>query len=162
MYMKSCEVCEFLPTIQPAYSLIEGDNWNANLRNNDQSLLGTSFVTAKQHVPELDYLTPVEDTEFVVIRNALIGAIRRSFNPLTFNISCLKNYAFVDPSVTPEGASHVHWHIKPRYRPGITSVNGEDFSDPMPGKYLEPSFYKRQVPTEDTAEQIANIIRSNL
>jgi diadenosine tetraphosphate (Ap4A) HIT family hydrolase len=160
--MKSCEVCEVLPAIQPVYSLYDGDYWNANLRHKDQSLLGTSFITAKRHVPELDYLTPDEDAEFTIIRNTLLGAIRRSFSPVTFNVSCLKNYAFIDPVITPTDASHVHWHVKPRYRPGITSVNSESFSDPMPGKYLELSSYKRHVPTEETAKRIANIIRSNL
>ena len=160
--MKSCDVCDFLPTIKLEYTFIDTEYWTANLRNTDQTLLGTSFITAKRHVPELDYLTPEEDRDLILIRNALFGAIRRSFSPVTFNTSCLKNNAFTDPLTIPAEATHVHWHVKPRYRPGVTPVNGEQFYDPMPGRYLELSSYIRHEPSEATAKQIAEIIRSNL
>lgn len=160
--MNSCEVCNILPDIKPEFTLIDGTFWSANLRDTDQTLLGTSFITAKRHVPELDYLTPEEDDEFILIRNALLGAIRRSFNPVTFNVSCLKNDAFkANPDNTTPDSSHVHWHIKPRYTSSPISLNQEVFSDPEPGRYLEISQYERHTPTTDTAIKIAHIIKSN-
>ena len=164
MGMKSpCEVCTILPEIEPKYTIIDTPFWVANLRNTDQTLLGTTFVTAKRHVPELDQLTPDEDLDFMIVRNSLIRAIRASFEPITFNISCLKNYAFVDdPDNTLTEAGHVHWHIKPRYTSNPQVVNDEVFTDPMPGEYLELSRFPRNTPTTETATQITSLIRNNL
>ena len=111
-----CDICKILPTLNSDMVVIDGVHWIANLRDNDQTLLGTTFVSLKDHVSELDKLSPAQDREFVVIRNALIQALRVSFQPLTINISCLKNNAFnIAPDETPPEAAHVHWHFKPRY-----------------------------------------------
>jgi len=159
--MKTCEVCEVLPAIKPEYTLIEGEHWLANLRETDQTLLGTSFITARRHVPELDSLTHEEDSELIVIRNALFRAIRASFEPLTFNFSCLKNLAFTNnPDNTPPDAAHVHWHLKPRYGTAPISFAGAVFEDPAPGAYLES--FPRHTPSEATAKAIAQTIIKNL
>lgn len=160
----SCEVCEILPEIPPEYVLVDGQFWNANLRDLDQTLLGTSFITAKRHVSELDKLTPDEEQELIIIRNSIIKATRVAFDPLTFNVSCLKNDAFrFDPdSATPE-MGHVHWHIKPRYTTSLVEFNGHSFQDPAPGRYL-PLLKKeaRFKPDHELATAIASAIRSNL
>ncbi len=164
MDMKSpCEVCEILPNIEPRFTIIDTPNWNVNLRETDQTLLGTCYITAKRHVPEVDELTPDEDLDFIVVRNSLIKAIRASFSPITINTSCLKNNAFKDnPDNTLTEAGHVHWHVKPRYTTSPQILNGEVFTDPMPGEYLELSRIQRHVPSPETALQIASLIRSNL
>jgi diadenosine tetraphosphate (Ap4A) HIT family hydrolase len=158
---KTCEICSILPDIQPEFAIYDGGYWVANLRERDQTLLGTTFITAKRHIPELDQLTPQEESEFILIRNAVLGAIRQGFHPLNFNTSCLKNDAFKnDPDHTPPEAAHVHWHIKPRYGSVPIEFGGETFHDPAPGKYL--SQYERHRPRYDTAWAIADVIRSNL
>lgn len=138
-----------------------GQFWIANLRENDQTLLGTSFITLKRHVHELDMLTDEEELELTLVRNSLIKAIRKSFNPITFNYSCLKNDAFkVDPDNTPPDAAHVHFHLKPRYNSKPVVINGTSFLDPVPGRYL--ANFERHAPNLDVAIKIAQIIRHNL
>src|SRR5688572_4241946 len=157
----SCDICEILPQIEPEFVIIDGQYWNANLRDRDQALLGTTFISLKRHASELDDLTLDEDSEFIVIRNGLIRAIRASFSPVTFNLSCLKNDAFKkNPDGTPAEAAHVHWHLKPRYTSSPQVINNEVFTDPLPGKYL--SVFERKTPSRETAVQIAQIIRSKL
>jgi diadenosine tetraphosphate (Ap4A) HIT family hydrolase len=161
--MTECDVCEIIPNIEPQFTLIDGEHWVANLRNDDQTLLGTSFITARRHIPELDMVDVAGEREFIVIRNSLIKAIRGTFSPITFNISCLKNDAFKPaPDVIPPETSHVHWHVKPRYNSVGMKVNGETFNDPMPGRYLEPSRYMRHRPTNETAQKIALLIRDHI
>lgn len=155
-----CDVCPFVETVPHEFTVVNGEHWAANLRENDQTLLGTTFVTLKRHAAELDQLTPEEDQEFIVIRNGLIRAIRASFEPITFNISCLKNDAFKQyPDNTPPERAHVHWHFKPRYRSEPVKVNGELFTDPMPGRYL--ASFERHEPSRATALVIAQTIRTN-
>ena len=158
-----CEICAILPEIKPEYVIMETPFWSANLRDPDQTLLGTSFITAKRHVPELDLLTTDEDRDFLVVRNSLFKAVKASFSPITINTSCLKNDAFkAKPDSTLTEAGHVHWHIKPRYGTLPQTINGELFIDPSPGRYIENSRYERHQPTELTAKQIASLIRSSL
>ena len=141
--------------------VINGVHWIANLRGNDQTLLGSTFVTLKTHVSELDKLSPAQDQEFVVIRNALIRAMRVSFQPLTINTSCLKNNAFkIAPDDTPPGAAHVHWHFKPRYGTKPMIINDEVFNDPLPGNYL--SSFERRTTSKETSRLIAATLRGNL
>jgi len=156
-----CEICEILPQIEPELTLYDGEHWNANLRDNDQALLGTTFITLKRHASELDQLTRLEDTELIIVRNGLVKTLRKVFAPKTFNFSCLKNDAFKrQPDQTPSEAAHVHWHLKPRYGTDPIVINGETFRDPAPGRYL--ATYERQKPSRETAVIIAQTIRTEL
>lgn len=158
---KNCGVCPFVAEVPHEFTVIDGEYWAANLRENDQTLLGTTLVTLKRHAPELDDLTAEEDEEFIVVRNSLIRAIRRSFQPITFNVSCLKNDAFKeDPDGTPPEAAHVHWHVKPRYGTQPIEFAGDTFVDPMPGRYLTK--FDRHEPSRETALAIVDILKSNL
>ncbi len=155
-----CEICAVLPTIPSNMKLIEDAYWLANLRQ-EQLLLGRSYITLKRHAAELDALTSAEEASFLIIRNALLQAIRTSFRPLTFNVSCLKNNAFRDnPNSTPSTAAHVHWHIIPRYSERPVSFAGKVFTDPRPGRYLLPT--EHQEASTETATAIAQKIRDNL
>lgn len=157
----NCGVCPFVADAPHEFTVIDGEYWAANLRENDQTLLGTTFVTLKRHASELDQLTQEEDAEFIVIRNGLIGAIRRSFQPITFNVSCLKNDAFkAEPDDTPPEAAHVHWHVKPRYGTRPFEFAGDTFTDPLPGRYL--SKFERHEPSRETALAIVDILKNNL
>ena len=150
-----CEVCEILTDTPDGFpTLYVGNHWIASLRNADQTLLGTSFITARRHVHELDDLNIDEEFELIVIRNALIKVIRREFQPITFNFSCLKNYGVQGDGAT-EADPHTHWHLKPRYKQPVT-VNGEEFVDPMPGRYLTE--FPRHRPNPETAREIFAVI----
>lgn len=156
-----CEVCSILQAEQTeGYpTFITGEYWTSSLRENDQSLLGTVFITARRHVAELDMLTAPEEQELVIIRNSLIKAIRNSFEPITFNVSCLKNDTFKNDLSTPPEATHVHWHIKPRYNRRVV-VNNESFDDPAPGRYL--TTFERNKPSTETARIIYKTIKDAL
>jgi diadenosine tetraphosphate (Ap4A) HIT family hydrolase len=155
----SCEICEILPTIPEPLVIVEDDLWSANLGFQDQSCLGRTYITLKRHASELDELTPAEETSLHIIRNGLIRAIREHFQPITFNVSCLKNDAFKqDPDTTPPSAAHVHWHVIPRYGTTPTFFAGETFQDPAPGRYLPPSRERKRV-SDDVAIKIAQTIQ---
>jgi diadenosine tetraphosphate (Ap4A) HIT family hydrolase len=161
--MGSCEICTILPLIQPDFVIYEGRHWLANLREQDQTLLGTTFITAKRHVAELDQLSLQEDREFIDIRTMVIRSIRAAFDPITFNVSCLKNDAFrANPDTTPSTAGHVHWHVKPRYSTKPKQFAGETFIDPLPGRYLDHSLFTGYRPSVVTALAIAETIRSGV
>ncbi len=157
-----CEVCDILEhdKNEDYAVLVRGQHWLASLRDHDQTLLGTTFITLRRHAPELDCLTSAEESEFIVVRNGLMRAIRAAFEPITFNLSCLKNDAFKHDLSNPSDAAHVHWHMKPRYTDKPTEFMGVTFNDPSPGQYL--ARFERHDPPREVAEQIAELIRSNL
>lgn len=156
-----CEICEVLLENPAELKIIENDDWVATLREGDQTLLGTTFITPKRHVYELDALTPKEDAAFVLVRNSLLKAVRCTFRPITFNVSCLKNNAFMaDPDHIPAEAAHVHWHIKPRYGTQPIQFADKTFSDPFPGRYLNKTGPKPV--SREVATAIAQAIRNNL
>jgi diadenosine tetraphosphate (Ap4A) HIT family hydrolase len=156
-----CEIYQVLPENPEELKVIENDFWVATVRENDQTLLGTCFITPKRHVYELDQLITTEDEAFVVVRNALIRAVRGSFDPITFNISCLKNNTFLShPDTTPSEAAHVHWHVKPRYGTSPIAFAGHKFTDPAPGRYLDR--YPHQPVSREVAAAIARTLRRNL
>lgn len=159
-----CEVCTVLETEanHPSIVLYRGRDWLASLRAQDQTLLGTTFITLRRHAYELDQLTTPEFQELLVVQNGLIRAIRAAFSPVTFNMSCLKNDAFKeDPDNTRPEAAHVHWHLKPRYGTQAVLFAHDTFEDPMPGRYLDGR-HERHAPSTDTAVAIADRIRSKL
>ncbi len=161
MESNACDICEILPSIPDEYVLERSEYWQVNIAHLDQTLLGRTYIGLRRHAFELDELTMEEEYELIRLRNGLFGALRRSFEPITFNTSCLKNDAFkAAPDDTPSEAAHVHWHVMPRYDSRPIEVNGEVFTDPSPGRYLD-SDRPRHRPTPETAAKIAEIIRSN-
>lgn len=156
----ACEVCEIPRTIPDFLVIDENEWWSVNLRFQDQSCLARINITSKRHVSELDELTEQEETVFRSMRNSTIRAIRSQFNPITFNISCLKNDVFRhDPDTTPPSAAHVHWHVIPRYGTSLIDFAGETFQDPSPGRYLSLERQKKVV-SEKVAREIVNAIKS--
>ncbi len=133
-YSADCEVCPIVQAPQSKQGrldIIEGDFWIANLRADDQSLLGTTYVTLRDHKESLADLTRDEDDEFRDIRNKLIRAQTRAFGAEVVNVSCLMNNTFQDELPVP----HVHYHFKPRYSHPIT-FEGRTFTDEQFGHYL--------------------------
>ena len=154
----SCEICPIIqqPSHQErALRLIEGDYWRATLRQADQSLLGTTFVTAKRHVPSLGELSQSEWNEFADINKRLERALMQSFGAAVINTSCLMNLAFRQPSPEP----HVHLHLKPRYSSPVV-VQGQEFTDPHFGSYLD-GHHPRQRVSDNLALNIVAIIQRN-
>lgn len=143
-----CEICPIIENPQQQdidFRIHEGEAWRVTLRDN-QALLGTTFITLKDHKEGLEQLSREEDEEFVVIRNRLIGAVGIAFAPDGVNLSCLMNFAFRpndDPNFTPQ--PHVHYHFKPRYRTPRT-VADETFTDPEFADYLKVGRGQRVTP----------------
>lgn len=133
-YSANCDVCPIVQapgSAQGRLDIITGEFWIANLRADDQSLLGTTYVTLKEHKESLADLTPEEDDEFIDIRNDLIQAQMRAFGAEVVNVSCLMNNTFQDEMPAP----HVHYHFKPRYSQPV-EFRGKTFTDPQFGYYL--------------------------
>jgi len=143
-----CEICPIIenPSQQDIdFRIHEGEAWRVTLRDN-QALLGTTFITLKEHKESLAQLSPQEDEEFRVVRNRLIGAVGVAFAPDGVNLSCLMNYGFRsngDPNFVPQ--PHVHYHFKPRYSEPRT-VAGETFTDPEFADYLKVGRGQRVTP----------------
>jgi ATP adenylyltransferase len=156
-----CEICPIIenPSQQDIdFRIYEGDAWRVTLRDN-QALLGTSFLTLKEHKAGLEHLSAAEDEEFIVIRNRLIGAVGVAFAPDNVNISCLMNDAFQpsdDPKFTPQ--PHVHYHFKPRYSSPRT-VADATFIDPEFGHYLRVG--RQEFVAPGVGRTIAARIREN-
>ncbi|NCO10282.1 HIT family protein [Candidatus Saccharibacteria bacterium] len=156
-YPENCDICPIIRNPNEAEvsrRLIEGEYWVASLRE-DQQLLGTSFLTLKEHKSSLEQLTRSEDIEFRDTRNKLILAQKRAFGSKTVNISCLMNNAY--QSNTP--APHVHWHFKPRYDTPVT-VNNEVFTDPEFGSYIRDK--STHIPRPVTLQFIGDLLRREL
>ena len=160
----SCEICPILanPSEEEVkLRLAEGAFWRFTLRGNDQSLLGTTFATAKRHVSSLGELHVSEWQEFAVMNSNLEIAIKQAFGAQVINTSCLMNLAFKpDTSSTPK--PHVHWHIKPRYASPV-EVPGIDqsFIDPNFGQYLRGDHPRRPLDIEESLI-VANIIKGHM
>lgn len=78
-----CEICPIIENPDPQeadFRIHEGDFWRVTLRDN-QALLGTSFITLKDHKSGLEELSLDEDDEFRDIRNRLIGAVGIAYEP---------------------------------------------------------------------------------
>ena len=155
----SCEICPIISNPHPEefrLRLIEGEHWVATLRGNDQTLPGTSFITARRHVESLSSLTPSEQLEFFDIHAQLERAIMQAFGAAVINTSCLMNLAFREEDPEP----HVHWHLKPRYAEPIEFA-GHTFLDPEFGSYLSGS-YPRKIVDNAVLNAIAAEIKASL
>lgn len=156
-----CEICPIIENPDPQEAdlrIHEGEFWRVTLRDN-QALLGTSYVTLKDHKGSLEQLSTDEDLEFIAIRNRLIGALSMSFQPDVVNWSCLMNLAF-KPNGDPDfkAQPHVHWHAKPRYNES-QRVGDRVFSDPEFGNYIRLS--RSQKVSPELGRIIAGRIKEN-
>lgn len=120
--------------------LIEGVYWRASLRQ-DQSLLGTYFITSKRHVGSLGELTSSEWQEYGQINSQLEHAVKSAFGANVINTACLMNHAFQQKTPEP----HVHWHSKPRYAATV-QYEGYTFTDPCFGHYLDGRHERFEAP----------------
>lgn len=154
--MSNCEICPILeqPSEQEvAMRLLEGEYWRATLRQADQSLLGTTFVTAKRHVPALSELHQDEWLEFARLNTQLERATKLAFGAQVINTACLMNLAFRNQPPTPP---HVHWHLKPRYAEPVEFA-GITFTDPQFGAYLDGKHTRLPVDNKVAGEIVAAI-----
>lgn len=156
--VKNCEVCPFLESDDPlelAARITENAHWVSTLRYDNQTLLGTSVITARRHVEALHQLTDEEEASFVVIRNNLMRAQEAAFGAEVINVMCLLNNAFQARNPSP----HVHHHLKPRYRTPVT-FRGVTYSDPNFGF---PIATREKVFTEiEPTRQIVAALKANL
>ncbi len=128
-----CEVCPFLETddsLELAARVASNEHWVATLRHNNQTLLGTTFISARRHVEALEDLDLTEELSFIELRNRVTRAQQAAFGAEVVNVMCLLNNAFQAPQPAP----HVHYHLRPRYKNPVV-FNGATFADPEFGYY---------------------------
>jgi diadenosine tetraphosphate (Ap4A) HIT family hydrolase len=85
-----CEICPIIENpsqLDIDYRIHEGEAWRVTLRDN-QALLGTTYITLKEHKEGLEELLSPEE-EFRVIRNRLISAAGVAFAPDGVNFPAL-------------------------------------------------------------------------
>lgn len=152
--MKDCEICPYLvgQLIDDENVLMQTDRWVSVLDPN-QSYLGKSYVTLREHKETISDLDAVDWAELHIVMASLEGAIKRAFGASVANWECLMNNA-----VMANQPTHVHWHLYPRYLGG-TSFRGVEFPDEKWPRHLEG--VKRPVNQELFAE-IAGKIREDL
>ena len=132
MYMDTtCDVCTILP--KNNYVLLESDYWVVSLAA-DQSWLGRSYITAKQHTSSLSDLSTEQWDDLHHVIQRYEHAVTSAFQADLFNWACLMNDAFKEPH-HPQ-SPHVHFHVRPRYKNPVT-LSGIVFTDEEFGKHYK-------------------------
>lgn len=158
-HMKPCDICPIISgpdQTEREARIMENDTWFATLRVSDQSLLGTTYITSRNHIERLSDLVFGEWQEFKAIYDPLERAVTEAFGASVVNLSFLMNHAFRSPDPSP----HVHAHFKPRYSAPV-EVNGVVFTDSEFGNYLPGGQQPKPVDPE-TAKVIVDMIKQNL
>ena len=130
--MNSCEIC---PLVQAQRAeddevLLQTDRWAAVLDRN-QTYLGKSFVTLREHKETLSDLDGVDWNELHEVIRKLEYATKRAFGASVLNWECLMNNA-----ILAEQPTHIHWHLYPRYLGGVV-FEGEEFPDEKWPRHIE-------------------------
>lgn len=129
--MKNCEICPLLAgQATDDYVILQTERWRVVLDKN-QSYLGKSFITLRQHKETLSDLDDTDWRELHEVIRQMECAVKAAFGADVCNWECLMNNA-----VKAGQPTHVHWHLYPRYVNG-TSFGGEDFPDPKWPRHLE-------------------------
>lgn len=153
--LMNCEICPIIsnPSEDELNAhLYEGAYWRVALRASDQSLLGTSYITAKRHVESLSDLTTSEQNEFFAVHAVFEQAIKQAFGAQVINTSALMNHAFREVQAAP----HVHWHVKPRYATPVL-FNKSVYTDPAFGSYLDGHHKRVPVSLSETRATVDKI-----
>lgn len=121
----------------------------------DQTYLGRCYVTLKRHCGDLAELKKEEMLDFLEIVKRLESAMKKAFNAIMFNWTCLMNNAYREKNPNP----HVHWHFRPRYNHKIKFA-GLEFEDKNFGEhYLSGT--NRKI-SKEVKEKIIKEIKQNL
>ena len=97
--------------------------WNIFL-SDDQTYLGRSIIVLKRHCKDLAELKKEEWLDFIGVVKIFESSLRKSFQAMMFNWTCLMNDAYKDKNPQP----HVHWHVRPRYNHPV-KIAGLIFED---------------------------------
>jgi len=146
-----CEVCKALNS-QGETFVIETDFWKVILSYN-QYYLGRCVVLCKRHCNSLSELMSDEVLDFFSLVKKFEGALKKSLGATMFNWCCLMNDAY-----KTNGNSHVHWHVRPRYKKKVI-IGGEEFIDENFAHHYDRLKDKRI--NEDTRQKIVQKIREN-
>lgn len=114
----NCHICPFLvgQTAADQNVIVQTECWVAVLDRN-QSYLGKSFVTLRQHKATLSDLDDADWRELHEVIRQMEYAVKTAFGADVCNWECLMNNAVMNGEPT-----HVHWHLYPRYRGGRASL----------------------------------------
>lgn len=150
----NCHICPFLvgQTAADENVIVQTERWVAVLDSN-QSYLGKSFVTLRQHKATLSDLDDADWRELHEVIRQMEYAVKTAFGADVCNWECLMNNAVMNGEPT-----HVHWHLYPRYRGGA-SFAGEEFPDEKWPRHAEG--IKHPV-SDEVFTQIASALRQQL
>lgn len=151
---KDCEICPLLvgQTAADDNIIFQAERWVAVLDKN-QSYLGKSFITLRQHKETLSELDETDWMEMHQVISQLEQAVKGAFGADVCNWECLMNKA-----VKAGQSTHVHWHLYPRYLGGATFA-GEEFPDPKWPRHLENVVH---MVGDETFREIMRALRSHL
>lgn len=89
----------------------------------DQYYLGRCVILCKRHCSSMSELNDDEVLDFFELVRKFETSLKKSFGTIMFNWCCLMNNAY-----KTNDDSHVHWHVRPRYRDKVV-IEGEEFVD---------------------------------
>ena len=151
--MNSCEICPFLfGRATDDTVILQTERWRVVLDKN-QSYLGKSFITLRQHKEALSDLDETDWHELHEVIRQMEHAVKTAFGADVCNWECLMNNAIKAGQPT-----HVHWHLYPRYVNG-TSFGGEDFPDLKWPRHLENT---KHIVDDELFAHIVNVMKKHL
>lgn len=150
----NCHICPFLvgQTTADENVIVQTERWVVVLDRN-QSYLGKSFVTLRQHKATLSDLDETDWHELHEVIRQMERAVKAAFGADVCNWECLMNNAIKAGEPT-----HVHWHLYPRYLGG-THFAGEAFPDDKWPRHAEGITH---LVSDEVFAQIAGALREQL
>lgn len=134
--------------------ILETNYWKVFISPN-QTYLGRCFVALKRHCGDLAELEKEEWEEYVGLVKRLEAALRKTFEAIMFNWTCLMNDAYKKADPDP----HVHWNFRPRYGQPV-EVDGLFFEDQEFGRHYDN--LKNKEVNEMVKETIISRIKESL
>lgn len=147
----SCEACEALNSENETL-VLETKFWKVIL-SYDQYYLGRCVVLCKRHCNNMSDLEEDEVLDFFELVRKFENSLKKSFGATMFNWACLMNNAY-----KTNGDSHVHWHVRPRYRENIV-FEEEEFVDENFAQHYDRS--KNKIIEEEVRRKIVDRIVEN-
>ncbi len=145
-----CEICSYLTSTE---NLITQTMYWRVILAADQSYLGRSFVTLKNHKESLSELSHEEWVDFEKLAKHIEVSYEKAFNSgRPFNWACMMNDAFKEREPTP----HVHWHIRPRHKHPVP-IGEQEFVDPDYAHHYRRS--RKAIVDQSTLDEISALIK---
>ena len=152
MFVDNCDICGFVQ--KGEHRIFSTDYWLVAL-SKDQSTIGRSYVSLKDHRGSLSELSSEQWSDFIQIVKRVETGWHKAFGAAPINWACMMNFAYQNTPPNP----HVHWHVRPRYAQKI-ALAGINFDDTTFGYHYDPKF--RRELDEVTLQKIVQELQSNV